>query len=242
MDHLLPKYYIIKKELIEKINREELKTDEMLPSERELMEQYSVSRITVRKAVDEMASEGYLYKVQGKGTFVKGDTRTTGLSIISSCTSEIIRQGFKPSRKVLSCGVEPCSKRRARDLELQENDPIFHMERIYYADGEPVNYANNYINYKYLPGIERFNFNNDSLYKVIEDCYHIKIETSTRYIEAVSAYEEVAKHLGVKEGYPILLFRGVTRANIGNRIVPIEGFTTYYKTEKIKFFIDQVAK
>lgn len=240
MDNLLPKYYLIKKNIIEQINKEELKTDEVIPSERELMEIFGVSRITVRKAIDELASEGFLYKVQGKGTYVKGDTRTTGLSVISSCTTEILRQGFKPSRKVLSSGLEPCSKRRARDLEIEENDTVFHMERIYYADGEPVNYANNYINYKYFPGMEQFNFNNESLYKTLEDHYNVKIVSSKRYIEAVCAYEEVAAHLGVKEGYPLLLFRGVTQANIGNRIVPVEGFTTYYKTEKMKFFIDQV--
>lgn len=63
---------------------------------------------------------------------------------------------------VLFTGLEPCSKRRARDLEIEENETVFLMERIYYADKEPVNYANNFLNYQYFPGLEQFNFNNET--------------------------------------------------------------------------------
>ena len=68
MEERAPKYYILKKVLEEKIENEEFPADEPIPSERELMEMYQVSRITVRKAVDELVNEGYLHKLQGKGT------------------------------------------------------------------------------------------------------------------------------------------------------------------------------
>ena len=67
-------------------------------SERELMETYQVSRITVRKAIDELVTEGYLYKIQGKGTYVKTDEGSNNLFSITSCTDDVLRLGMKPSR------------------------------------------------------------------------------------------------------------------------------------------------
>ncbi len=69
----VPKYYWLKRILIEKIEMEEFKSNVPILTERELMEQFQVSRITVRKAIDELVKEGYLYKIQGKGTYVKDD-------------------------------------------------------------------------------------------------------------------------------------------------------------------------
>ena len=69
----LPKYYLVKKEIAQRIESGEIAPDEQIPSERELIEHYQVSRITVRKAIDELAAEGYLYKIQGKGTYVKAE-------------------------------------------------------------------------------------------------------------------------------------------------------------------------
>ena len=65
IDDRLPKYYLVKKSLVEKIENEEFQPGEPIPSERELMEDYQVSRITIRKAIEELVAEGYLYKVQG---------------------------------------------------------------------------------------------------------------------------------------------------------------------------------
>lgn len=239
MNNLLPKYYLIKKELIDKIEREELKTDESIPSERELMEIYNVSRITVRRAVDELATEGYLYKVQGKGTFVKGNTRTTGLTYVTSCTQEIINQGFIPSRKTISVKKEKCTKKLARILEIEDGEEVIHIERVYYADGVPVNYCNNYLASKYYPQIEQYDLNKYSLYELIEKKYGMKIDDSTRYIEAVGAYEDVAEWLEVPDGYPLLHFHGITRAIYNNKSIVAETFYTSYNTQKIKFYVEQ---
>lgn len=75
----VPKYFTLKKALIQKIEEEEYAPDGPIPSERELMEQYQVSRITVRRAVDELVTGGYLYKVQGKGTYVKSEDYSQNL-------------------------------------------------------------------------------------------------------------------------------------------------------------------
>ncbi|HCS75651.1 MAG TPA: GntR family transcriptional regulator, partial [Clostridiales bacterium] len=75
IEERVPKYFQLKKAIIRKIEEEEYLPGGLIPSERELMEQYQVSRITVRKAIDELVVEGYLYKIQGKGTYVKTDEK-----------------------------------------------------------------------------------------------------------------------------------------------------------------------
>lgn len=67
----IPLYWQIKEDIKEKIKNGEYKIDELIPSETELVKKYDVSRITIVKAINELVSEGYLYRIQGKGTFVK---------------------------------------------------------------------------------------------------------------------------------------------------------------------------
>lgn len=239
MYNLLPKYYFIKQHIIDQINRDELMADDVIPSERQLMEQFGVSRITVRKAIDELSQEGYLYKVQGKGTYVKGDKLSNALQSVNSCTEEIRRQGLIPTKKVLLATLEPCNKRCARQLEIAEGARVFHLKRIFYGDGAAVNVSEAIINAQFFPEIEHFDFANESLYKVMESYYNVRVQKATRYIEAVAAQGELTEHLAIPENYPVLLFQGITCADIRGKVVPVETFTTYYKTDKIKFYIDQ---
>ncbi len=239
MESMLPKYYLIKRELIAKIDGEKIKTDEAIPPERELMEIYNVSRITVRRAVDELASEGYLYKIQGKGTFVKGNTRTTGLTYVTSCTKEIMQQGFVPTRKTISIDIEQCTKKLAHVLQIEDGEDVIHIQRIYYADGVPVNFSNNYLAARYFPNFDQYDLSKYSLYELIEGDYGMHIEASTRYIEAIGAYDDVAEWLEVPNGYPILHLHGVTNAIHNNKMIVAEAFYTSYNTQKIKFYIDQ---
>lgn len=151
---MLPKYYILKQKLIEKIDQEEFKANELIPSERELIQMYDVSRITVRKAIDELVNEGYLYKVQGKGTYVKADAYSQDLISITSCTEDVVNLGMTPSRTVISASVVEADNKRSRNLELGENEKVFRLERIYYADNEPINHTVTYLPYKLFPELK----------------------------------------------------------------------------------------
>lgn len=137
----VPKYFALKKELIQKIEEEEFGPECPIPSERELMEQYQVSRITVRRAIDELVTGGYLYKVQGKGTYVKSDDYSQNLFAITSCTDDVIRLGRNPSKKVTVSEIVPADAKRARLLNTAVGDELFRLERITMADGEPLNYT-----------------------------------------------------------------------------------------------------
>lgn len=236
----VPKYYKVKKAIVERIDNEEFPIGTLIPSERELMALLDVSRITVRRAIEELEQEGYLYKVQGKGTYVKGDQNSQDLISITSCTQDVIRLGMKPSRKVLHSDVMLADKKRQRRLSLGEHDKVFFLSRVYYADDEPINYTRTYLPYKLFKGIETHDFSKESLYEVMEKEYGVTLSRANRSVEAVIAYDDVAEYLHVQAGVPLLLFQCTTYGVAGGKEVPVETFKCCYRSDRFKFYINQV--
>jgi len=238
----VPKYHRLKRALVERINEEELVEDQKIPSERILIDEFNVSRITVRKAIDELVNEGYLYKVQGKGTYVKGTKAKQDLFSITSCTRDIIAHGMEPRRKVLNLEVMKTDKKRSRQLEIDPKDNIVLIDRVYYADDLPLNRTIAYLPERYFPKLHEHDFSSQSLYEVLEEEYGVKITRAKRTIEAVLAQGETAKQLQVEEGKPIILFRAVTYGVVNRKEVPIETFKCLYRTDQFKFYIDQIRQ
>ena len=242
MEYTPPKYFTVKHSILDMLEAGELAPNSVIPSERELMEKHNVSRITVRKAIEELEQEGYLYKIQGKGTFVKGDQKKQNLISITSCTEDVKRQGMVPSRKVLCMNVIDADKKRQERLQLLAGEKVFQMARIYYADGEPINHTTVYLPYKFFPGIEKYDFSKFSLYGVIENDYSVKITRAERTLEAVIAYDEICEYLHVHSGVPLILFQCITYGEVKGKECPIETFKCYYRSDNFKFYIDQIRK
>lgn len=240
METRVPKYYSLKRDLVKKIEMGEYQEDMPILSERELMESYQVSRITVRRAIDELVNEGYLYKVQGKGTYIKGDTSNQDLFSISSCTEDVLRLGKRPGRRVLQAESLRADAKRAKALQITGGDTVFCLGRVTLADGEPLNYTRTYLPEKLFPGIGRFDFSRTSLYWILEQEYRVKITTARRTIEAILAKDEIAEYLEVEEGMPLILFGCVTCGMVNGKEEPIETFKSYYRTDQFKFCINQV--
>ena len=239
-EYKVPKYYHVKQEIIKGIDNNTYKENETIPSERELMALFDVSRITIRKAIDDLVKEGYLYKVHGKGTYVKGDGEQNNLVSITSCTQDIEKLGYTPRRKVLSKQVILADVKKRNILNLNENEELFQLARIYYADEEPLNYTTTYLPYKLFPDIDLYDFSQVSLYKILEDKYDVKITKATRTIEAISAHDELAEYLDVEEERPLLQFCCTTCGIVNGKEVAIEYFKCCNRTDKFKFYIHQI--
>ncbi|MEG1310542.1 MAG: GntR family transcriptional regulator [Romboutsia sp.] len=239
MNNVFPKYYVIKKDIIEKINNEELYSNQLLPSEREFIEKYDVSRITVRRAIDELVKEGYVYKVQGKGSFIKGDNLKQKLSKVHSYTEEIINQGMTPSRKIVNSEIKKVDAIKMKKLNLIEDDSVFILERIYYADNDPICLTKTVLPYKMFPKIECFDFTNNSLYYILENFYNLKITRANQLLEASASTTEISDNLDIEDGHPLLLFRTTTYGLFDGVEIPFEYFKSYFKTDKIKYSMEQ---
>lgn len=238
-NNFLPMYYQLKNIIIDMIENEEIGVDECIPSEPKLMQTYNLSRTTVRKAIDELVNEGYLYKKQGKGTFVKGRGFEQGLIKLSGCSEDIRRYGLEPKPFVLKATIEKPSKRVAKMLEIDQEQETFYMERVIYGDEIPINKNKSHIPYHLVPGIEKVDFNKESLYKVIEKDYGIVITRAIRTVEAILANEEIALQLKIKEGAPVMLFKGQVYADMKGKEVIIEYFEAIYRSDQFQFYIEQ---
>ncbi|WP_054740001.1 GntR family transcriptional regulator [Cellulosilyticum ruminicola] len=237
--NLGPMYYQLKNIIIDMIENEEINVDECIPSEPKLMQTYNLSRTTVRKAIDELVNEGYLYKRQGKGTFVKGRGFEQGLIKLSGCSEDIRRYGLEPKPYVLQEQIEKPSKRVAKMLDISPEEDTFYMERVIYGDDVPINKNKSHIPYALVPGIEDVDFNKESLYKVLEKDYGIVITRAIRTVEAILASEEVALQLKVKEGAPVMLFKGQVYGEYKGMEVTIEYFEAIYRSDQFQFYIEQ---
>lgn len=238
----MPKYYQLKKKLIHEIEMGKYTSDGLIPSERRLMEDYQVSRITVRKAIDELVVEGYLYKIQGKGTYVKMEDKGNDLFSLVSCTQAVRSMGMTPTKRVIVSQLLFADKKRARALNLSNTDQVFQLGRVLYANDEPLNYTLTYLPVKLFPGLEKHNFAKVSLYQILEEEYHLNITKAKRTVEAVLVEEDLAQYLDIEVGMPVILFGCTTWGEVNGQELPVESFKCYYRTDKYKFYIDQVAK
>ena len=240
MQEKVPKYYLLKRELMNKIELGEYQEGKPIESERELMERYQFSRITVRKAIDELVNEGYLYRIQGKGTYVKGDTGEQNLFNLSSCTKDVERWGRTPFKKTMRTAKYPADAKRAKHLNIPLHENVHMFGRITYADQEPLNYTVTYLPEKIFPGLENYNLEERSLYDIIQKDYNIRITKARRTIEAVLPEPMVASYLQISDGMPVILFNCITYGIVNGKEIPIETFRCYYRTDQYKFYIDQV--
>ncbi|HFJ8521870.1 TPA: GntR family transcriptional regulator, partial [Enterococcus faecium] len=106
----LPLYLQLKEILKNKINTGEYPENTKIPAESELIESYEVSRITVRKAVEELVEEGYLLKKQGKGTFVNRHKVFRKIEYVMGFSESCKSNGFTPTSIVLERKIIPATE------------------------------------------------------------------------------------------------------------------------------------
>lgn len=235
----MPKYRDVKRAIYARIMEGEFTPGTVLPSERILVEQYQVSRITVRRAVADLIYEGVLYTTQGKGTFVRDHVRNLNLVCLTSCTEDIRKLGYKPTKKVISKNIEGASPSICSELELATGEKVFKLSRVFFADNNTVNYTTTYLAYKYFPEIEKYDFSFVSLYETLHNNYGLEILSAKRKIEAALPSAQVAEYLKMNVNTPILLFHCTTIGRFDGEVFPFETYTSWYRSDQYSFYIDQ---
>src|SRR5947208_1741224 len=146
----LPLYYQLKEVLKEQIHAGHLAPHTSIPSEPELVNNYHVSRATVRQALAELVHEGLLYRQHGKGTFVceprVQQTSQTASGLISF-TQELQRRGKRPGGFLLVSELVRGSETVRKQLCLTDTDQAIRLERLRTADGIPISYEVDYLPY-----------------------------------------------------------------------------------------------
>jgi GntR family transcriptional regulator len=178
-----PLYKQVKDLLIKDIHQH-MQEGDLLPNESQIEEKYQVSRITVRKAIDELVKEAIVFRQQGRGTFVRSTKIIQDASSITSWTEEMVLKGKKPvTRDMDIYEVEP-SKKMVEKLELSNEEKVICIKRVRYANDEPIALMFNYLRAKYIPGFLEKGLSGESLYEELENRYSIVLEEANENIKA----------------------------------------------------------
>ncbi|TWP49052.1 GntR family transcriptional regulator [Lentzea tibetensis] len=225
----VPRYYAVKTELFDLV--ETLGEGTVLPSERELAERFSVSRVTLRQAVSELVLEGKLIRRQGSGTFVAPPKLVQPLSLVSY-TEGMRRQGVEPSRNVITCERVTADEQLARDLLLEAGDPVFHLERVLIADDERIGLESTYLSAIRFPRLLDVLDPTTSLYACLTEKLGVEFLDAEERIETVLATPREALLIGTNPALPMLLLHRVSFDTDGH---PIERARSLYRGDRFSF-------
>lgn len=202
----VPKYFQLRAILLDLIEGTELPVDAPIPSERELCGRYSLSRMTVRQGVDQLVSEGRLYRVPGKGTFVARPKIEMPLRLISF-TEDMLARGQRPGAVDLDRRTVPADARLARIFEVEQGTGIHIIERLRTADGEPMALERTHIPVAVAPGLADVSLTDTSLYAVLERRFGVVFDSGEQTIEAGIADPVDAELLKLGKGSAVLLLQ-----------------------------------
>jgi GntR family transcriptional regulator len=229
----LPRYYQLKEIMREKITLGEWQPGDLIPSERELGEQYGISRMTARQAITELVNEGLFYREQGKGTFVNRHKITQQLIRLTGFTEDIKARGQRPGTRVLSAQMIPADEILAERLRIKEGLQIFCLQRLRLADDEPLAIETSCLSFIGCERLLEEDLATNSLYRLLENKYGLPLLQAEQELEAGLLGPDEALLLKIPIGSAALYTR---RTTYTERDQPIEYARSVYCGNKYTFY------
>jgi GntR family transcriptional regulator len=236
-DSPIPLYEQIRDYFRAQIESGHLAGNTRLPSERQLAEQFHVSRLTVTKALKELEREGLVYSRVGKGTFVAPPSKIAQkLEMLSSFTQDMTAQNKQVTSRVLAACVENAENAVATGLQIAPGTAIFVLERLRLADQLIIALERSHIPYTLCPQIDQqHDFERESLYQVLREEYGILLTCAQQTIEARAATTYEVGALGIAPNIPVLAF---TRITFNEANQPVEFVRAVYRSDRYKLHIE----
>ena len=170
----VPLYYQLYNILQEQISEGKLKPGDMLPTEISLMQEYDISRATVRQAVLDLVHKGYVVREKSKGTFVKDLSSLSYQEKVKGFAAASPLHGrVELTNKVLAKEIVTASDFLCGTFDIQPGTKLFYIKRVRSIAGTPAVYTEDWVPYEYCPGIEYMDFLSVSLLSVIESEYGV---------------------------------------------------------------------
>jgi GntR family transcriptional regulator len=226
-----PIYQIIENDIKEQISNGTLKHGQMINSENELKEMYSVSRMTVRQALNNLVNDGYLYRHKGKGTFVSNVKIEKKMQGLLGFTEEMRRMNKKVRSKLITYETIKADDEIANKLFLTIGDEVYMIERIRYGDDVPVLFERLYIPQHLFKEMDQ-SIMESSFYDYIENQMNVKVSHCVQTLEARAATPRVSDMLEIQKSSPVLY---MTRNTFLDRGFPFEYVKAYYRADQYRF-------
>ena len=221
--------------------REELRTlivsgawrpNDPLPSERELMTQYGVSRITVRQALGDLQKESLIFKLAGKGAYVAQTRPFQELGRLQGFAEAMEARGHETYNRVLSIGHEPASELVASRLGLTIGAPVTQLRRVRHLDRQPVSLDITWVPRALGERLARADLATRDIFLIIENDCATALGHADLVIDAALADAGLGEHLGIAAGAPVLRIERLTHDATGR---PIDYEHLYCRADNFQY-------
>ncbi|MFI8684782.1 GntR family transcriptional regulator [Rossellomorea sp. NPDC077527] len=205
---------------------------ERIPSERDLMDRFSVSRTTIREAVSHLVTEGVLQKIHGKGTFISQKPPVhEWLDSLNSLTDTVKKMGMVPGSRLLHCGME---KEDQLVSEMLNVNRFFTIERLRTADGIPIAIERHHYAKELGMKVAEYDLEAAAIYDLLENDLGIEMEEAEQFISSKVVTDEDALELDVRAGSNVLCVERMMTDVNGETI---EYYTSVFRPDMYVFRI-----
>jgi GntR family transcriptional regulator len=202
-----------------------------MPSESQMMEAFSVSRITIRQALGDLQKEGLIFKVPGKGSFVAKPKAFQNLSRLQGFGEAMGPSGYETFSQVLSMRQVPASDVVARRLQLALGDAVYEIQRLRYLNREPISVDQSYFPLALGERLAQEDLPTRDIFVILENDFGLHLTHADVQIEAISADEFLARQLRIAEASPLLRIERLTYADDQ----PIDFEFLYYRGDAFQY-------
>ncbi|PSQ87267.1 MAG: GntR family transcriptional regulator [Bacteroidetes bacterium QH_2_63_10] len=229
-----PRHEQISDWLRQRIEQGAYEVDEKLPSENELGDRFDVSRVTVRRALQTLENEDYIYRRQGLGSFVKERRAAQGLVRLTDFAQDMAQAGLEASSVVEHQAPEMPPPKVAVRLGT-EDEPVMRLDRTRLGDGPPVAFDRTWLPMFYAQLLEGHDLEEETIYHILETEYDIPVLRGQYRITAANADPTVATPLGVDEGEALLLIERLSLTEGDKRIYFQR---RYYRSDRVAYELE----
>ncbi|MCM3571002.1 GntR family transcriptional regulator [Neobacillus mesonae] len=228
-----PLYIQVKNVLIDRIQNQIWLPNSLIPTEQELMEEFEVSRTTIREAISILVHEGILEKKQGKGTIVKTARLVGDLGKLKGFAEEVMEKGLIPFAQLIRAEFNNKMFYEKSILEVQKNENILVIERIRLADDIPIALERTCWPEEIGKLLMMHDLNGAKFYEILEN-NNIFLKHADERISAINATINEADFLGIRAGEALL---EMSRLSFGFNDRPIEYNVTKYRSDQYHYDI-----
>lgn len=228
----LPLYAKVETVLASSIADGSLPPGSQLPPEDSLIQRFDVSRTTVRKAIQNLASRGLIEIRRGKGTFVAMPKITQELTELSGFVEDMQALGRTPTARLVDTRVVAADGAAARHLALTPGTLVVRIQRVRLADGVPTSFDETYLPRELGDKVVTHDLEAEPIFALLEQKYGMPLVEAEYRLEAVSAEEGIAQALGIETGSAVFLVERTSYAEGGK---PVDYEKLYYRGDMVRF-------
>jgi GntR family transcriptional regulator len=235
-DTFRPRYREIEHAIRQRLAR--LKPGAELPSEAQLCDEFAVSRMTARHAIDRLAQEGLVFRMRGRGTFVSEPPTHRRANSLLSFSNEMRRQGRTPSSRLLGRALRAPTREEAARLQLKDGEKVLWLRRIRLADGHPIAVESTRLHRRTAAVVLAADLQSESLHAVLVRA-GFPPTRGRATITAEPAGADDARWLNMRKGDPMLVEGRVIVDQEGR---PLEFTESRYPADRYALDVDFIVE